>query len=218
LSRRGISAYQPEARASSPRLRFGLVLSIFLAGLYWPGIMMSSSSSNDVAAEFVRLLAANERRLGSYVATLVPNWNDAEDILQQTKARLWEQFATYDRQKDFGVWACVIARYEVLAFRTRAARSRVQFSQEFIDRVADDLAHAASEADSRMSYLEECLKKLSDWQRELLWRCCVHGDSTTQVALELGRKADSIRKAVLRIRRTLYHCIEVARRKEAEQP
>jgi len=171
----------------------------------------------DPAAEFVRLLAAQEQRLGSYVATLVPNWSDADDIVQQTKTRLWEQFGTYDRQKDFGTWACVIARYEVLAFRTRTARSRVHFSQEFVDRVSDDLTKVSPEPDSRLAFLEECLKKLSQWQRDLLWRCCVAGDSTRKVASELGRQVDSTRKAVLRIRRELFRCIEGARQKEAEQ-
>jgi RNA polymerase sigma-70 factor, ECF subfamily len=177
---------------------------------------VSDNSSNQCAAEFVRLLAANERRLGHYVATLVPNWNDAEDILQQTKLRLWEQFENYDRQKDFGVWACVIARYEVLAFRTRAARSRVQFSQAFIDRVSAELTKATAEPDTRLALLQDCVKKLSDWQRDLLRRCCMAGDSTKQVASQLGRTTESTRKALLRIRRALYRCIEVAQRKEAD--
>jgi RNA polymerase sigma-70 factor, ECF subfamily len=177
---------------------------------------MPDNHPDTVAAEFVRLLAAHERRLGSFVATLVPNWNDAEDIVQQTKVRLWEQFGAYDRQRDFGTWACVIARYEVLAFRTRTVRSRVHFSQEFVDRVSGEMAKRAPESDSRLAFLEDCLKKLTQWQRDLLWRCCVAGDSTQRVATELGRKVEATRKAVLRIRRRLYRCIEVAERKEAE--
>jgi len=43
------------------------------------------------------LLAKNERRLSQYVLALVPNWADADDLIQQTKVRLWEQFGQYDK-------------------------------------------------------------------------------------------------------------------------
>jgi RNA polymerase sigma-70 factor, ECF subfamily len=179
--------------------------------------MMFEDSTKDYGARFVQLLAAHEHRLGSFVLALVPNWADAEDIIQQTKLRLWEQFETYDPEKDFGIWACVIARYEVLAFRTRSARSRVQFSQELIDRMSGELTQTAAEVDARLAFAEECLKKLTQWQRDLLWRCCVVGYSSQRVASQLGRKAEAVRQAVLRIRRKLYRCIEDAQKKEAEQ-
>ncbi len=132
---------------------------------------MSDGKQDNRAIEFMRLLGAHERRLCGFVVAMVPNWNDAEDIIQQTKLRLWEQFETYDRQKDFGSWACVIARYQVLAFRTRSARSRIHFSQEFIDRVSATFAETAADSDARIPFLEDCFKKLTQWQRDLLWRC-----------------------------------------------
>ncbi len=179
--------------------------------------MMFGSESKDHGAKFVQLLAAHERRLGSFVLALVPNWNDAEDIIQTTKLRLWEQFETYDPDKDFGAWACVIARYEVLAFRTRLARSRVQFSQELVDSMSEELTQTAAEADARLVFVEACLKKLTQWQRDLLWHCCIAGYSSQKVASLFGRKSEAIRQAMLRVRRKLYHCIEDARQKEAEK-
>jgi len=158
--------------------------------------------------EFVRLLATHERRLNYYVLALVPHWADAEDVIQQTKLRLWEQFPSYDPTKDFGAWACTIAHYEILSLRTRAGRARVEFSQQFIERVAEAIPRAIEERDGRLNKLRACLQKLTDWQRDLLQRCCVADDSVTQVARELNRKVDSTRKALLRIRHRLYRCME----------
>jgi RNA polymerase sigma-70 factor, ECF subfamily len=177
---------------------------------------MGNSASDNRAADFVRLLAAHEHCLSTFVLALAPNWNDAEEIIQQTKLRLWEQFDTYDPTKNFGAWACVIARYEVLTLRTRSARSRLQFSQEFVDRVSGDLTQTAPEADSRLAYLDACLQKLTAWQRDLVWRCCVAGDSTKKVAEQLGRQMEATRKALLRARRKLFRCIEAAQRAEAQ--
>lgn len=161
--------------------------------------------------EFVRLLAECERRLDNYVLTLVPNWSDAEDIVQQAKLRLWEQFEQYDHAKDFGTWACTVAYYEVLTFR-RTSRSRLLFSQTVLDRVSKEAATFAADSDLRMHLLKECIEKLTQWQRELLLRCCMAGESVKEVAVQLGRKADSIQKAVLRIRRQLFRCVEDAHR------
>ena len=166
---------------------------------------------------FVQLLAEHEHRLGSFVLALVPNWSDADDIIQETKLRLWEQFETYDPTKDFGTWACVIARYQVLAFRTRSARSRVLFSQDLVERMSQELTQTEAESDARSLFLEECVKKLTQWQQDLLWRCCVANYSSQKVASQLGRKAEAIRQALLRIRRKLYRCIEEVQREEAEQ-
>ena len=111
----------------------------------------------------------------------------------------------------------MIARYEVLAFRTRSARSRIQFSQELVDRMSEELIQTAAESDVRLAFLEECMKKLTEWQRGLLGRCCVAGYSSQTVAAQLGRSADAIRQALLRIRRKLYRCIEDAQQKGREQ-
>jgi len=84
-------------------------------------------------ADFVRLLKRYDRRLAAYVFSLVPDWNDAEDILQDTWVRLWEQFDEYRQGEDFGVWACTIARYLVMAYRKRMQRERLHFSPEVVD-------------------------------------------------------------------------------------
>ena len=55
----------------------------------------------DRTAEFVRLLKQHDRRLSAYVHSLVPDWNEAEDIVQDTSVRLWEQFDKYDSDSNF---------------------------------------------------------------------------------------------------------------------
>lgn len=179
---------------------------------------MSKDPIKDRCDMFVQLMAAHEHRLGCFVLALVPNWSDAEDIVQETKVRLWEQFDTYDIEKDFGTWACVIARYQVLAYRTRSSRSRILFSQEVVNRLSDELSHDDAEPDSRAAFLEQCVKKLTQWQRDLLMQSCAADYSSQKVAAQLGRKADAIRQSLLRIRRKLYRCVEYIQRREADRP
>src|SRR5665648_601860 len=83
--------------------------------------------------EFVRLLGVHEQELSGYVISLVPNWADADEVIQETKLRLWTQFDQYDPTKDFGGWARAIAYFMVLAHRKRSQRASARFSQQFVD-------------------------------------------------------------------------------------
>ena len=77
--------------------------------------------------EFVQLLTQNERRLYAYILSLVPRWADADDILQETNLRLWEEFDKYLRNTDFASWAMRVAFFQVLTFRKRHGRDRSPF-------------------------------------------------------------------------------------------
>ena len=58
---------------------------------------------------FLSLFLRSEREIFRYVAVLVPNLADAEDIVQQTALALWEKFDAYDPNRPFTPWACRFA-------------------------------------------------------------------------------------------------------------
>ena len=89
--------------------------------------------------EFVCLLAEHERRLTAYVHTLIPLWQDAEDVLQNTKLRLWEQFDSFQPNSDFAAWAIVVATYMVRTHRTLYQRERVCFSDKLLEKISRNI-------------------------------------------------------------------------------
>src|SRR5689334_4799955 len=58
---------------------------------------------------FLSLFLRSEREIFRYVAALIPNVADAEDIVQQTALALWEKFDAYDPSQPFTPWACRFA-------------------------------------------------------------------------------------------------------------
>jgi RNA polymerase sigma-70 factor (ECF subfamily) len=139
---------------------------------------------------------------------MVPNWADADDLMQQTKVRLWEQFGEYDSDKDFGAWACTIAHYLVLAHRKRSQRMHTQLSDEYVRLMAEEVERLSPEQEARRSALEECLKHLAEGSRLLIALCYSGSYSIKQVAEELNRSVGATQKAVYRIRQKLLVCIE----------
>lgn len=168
--------------------------------------------------EFVRLLAEHERKLAGYVHILVPNWQDAEDILQGTKLRLWEQFESFQLGTDFGAWAITIANYMVRAHRKRSQRQRVCFSTDVLEKIAGLMPTASSSVwDDRLLALVECAKRLSDVGRRLLQLSCIERRKIKDIAAELGQTPAVAYVTLFRIRRTLFACIQ-ERMQEERKP
>lgn len=159
--------------------------------------------------EFVRLLAEHERRLAGYVHVLVPVWQDAEDVLQTTKLRLWEQFDSFQLGTDFVAWAITTASYMVQAHRKRCKRQRVCFSNDLLEKISRHLpAVHSSTWDDRILALVECVRKLSDANRRLLHLACIGHRKVKDIANELGQTPSAAYVALFRIRRTLFECVE----------
>ncbi len=166
---------------------------------------------------FVTLLGQHERQLNAYVLALAPRWEDADEIVQQTRIRLWEQFSEYDSQKDFGAWARTIAYYQVLTYRKRRSRQCWQLSEDVLAQVAATAAATASgDLDPRRRALVGCLNELRESQRALLSRCYEGQESLEQIAASIGRSYGALRQTLYRLRLILHDCIEKSVQREAD--
>jgi RNA polymerase sigma-70 factor, ECF subfamily len=179
------------------------------------GLPSSNSPTNDQRTrEYLRLLGQHERRLRGYILSLVPHWADADDIAQEVRIRLWEQFDRYDPGKDFGVWARAIAHYQILTYREKLSRHRGLLNSRFIEAIAEEVAAISPELDAAEQALTDCFEKLPAVKRELLLRYYSAGQTARTIAQEQGRSFDATRQAILRTRLALSDCIDEALHKE----
>jgi RNA polymerase sigma-70 factor, ECF subfamily len=161
----------------------------------------------DRAEEFVFLLARHERLLGAYVMTMVPHPQDAADILQETKVVMWRNFEKFELGTNFGAWMRKIAFHQVLAFRKRKHRDRIDFSEEFLRTVADEAEQSAGRLEQRERVLHDCLAKLPDDHRDVL-HLRYHEDlSLETMAAKLGRTVGALYRLLSRVRQALHECI-----------
>jgi RNA polymerase sigma-70 factor (ECF subfamily) len=158
---------------------------------------------------FLRLFLQNERRLYAYILTLMPHRADAEDVLQDASLVMWDKFDAEDPPTDFAAWGCRIAYFKVLDGRKKRQRSRVQFSQAMLERVAETAVEQASplRLDERREALYGCIEKLSTRDRDLLARRFAEGATTQSTAMQVGRSVDAVYKALARIRQALFDCV-----------
>ena len=158
---------------------------------------------------FARLFAQHDRWLFAYLVSLLGNAAHAEEVFQEVCVVLWRECDTFRLGTDFVRWVSVIAHNQVHRFRRQQRRAGPQLSDATVDLLAQDAVERVDLLESRRDALRQCLEKLPDSDRQLVRHC--YGDSRVTfktAAEELGRPANTVYKALNRIRRVLYQCIE----------
>ncbi|MEK0446303.1 MAG: hypothetical protein RLZZ399_1624 [Verrucomicrobiota bacterium] len=157
---------------------------------------------------FVRLFAHSEPSLRLFLRSLLPRWEDTDEVLQETSLVLWRKFDTFTEGTDFLRWACMVARFEALKYRRGKARDRHVFDGDLIEKLADEAMEEVPTLDRERRALESCMEKLSE--RERRWIESVYGSSSTirEAADQAGRSPGSLYKALHRIRLGLLDCVD----------
>ena len=162
---------------------------------------------SDPTAEFVKLQTKHQQRVFSFILTLVPCWSDAEEILQETNAVLWEKREKFQMGTDFVRWANQVAYYEVLKSRDARRRNGPCFSEVFIEDVAAETLSRSEALRAQREALETCIQKLPDKDRNLIALRYLKGATVKAVAEEVGRSLDAVYKALQRARSSLLACV-----------
>jgi len=164
----------------------------------------------DRTEEFIRLFAANQRRIYGFVAAMVPNADDADDVFQNISAGLWQKFDRFEPGTNFAAWGLQFARYAVLKhFETQRRRKRLVFADEVLELVADEATAANKELDPRHEALRSCIERLPARSRELVRVRYEAGVGTCkEVARRLDRSVEAVYKALSRIHQRLLECVE----------
>ena len=167
-----------------------------------------SADNSERYLDFLTLLGKHERSLRAFVMAMICDWNDADDIVQEVRIRLWQQFEDFDHDKDFGRWSRTIAKYQIMTLREKSSRNRLLFVPEYFDAICEAVGQSSDEMQDRREALADCLKKLPVKKRTTLLSC-YQGDKTMRVlATEKEVTYNAFRHSVIRIRQWLARCIE----------
>ena len=168
------------------------------------------------SVDFLSHVTRAQRSLYAFILTLVRQPADAEDVLQETNAVLWQQADAFDSTREFMPWALRIAQLQAMAHLKRQQRVPGTFDGALLAVLADEAIAEAVELDPRRRALTECLQKLPEHQRELIATRYEPGRSVSELARRSGKTPKAMSEALRRIRRTLLDCIERTAAREAQ--
>jgi RNA polymerase sigma-70 factor, ECF subfamily len=161
--------------------------------------------------EFVRLFGLNQGRVFGYIVNLIPHRADAEEVLQRTSIVLWRKFDQFHPSGEFVRWACGVAHLEVLSYVRQQNRRRQVFGETVLNKLAETRIARSDLLEQRRLVIDDCVAKLVRSDREIIEHYYYQGRKTAaEVAAELGRPANTILKALIRIRKSLQRCVDEA--------
>lgn len=164
--------------------------------------------------QFLSLFLRSEKEIFRYVAALVPNIADAEDIVQQAAVALWDKFDAYDPAQPFTPWACRFALNKARQWMERRQRWQALLAQGLAEQVEQRRDALLPELECRLKHLEGCLSALPEEQRVLVEGYYYRRSTVESLADESGRTVAATYKALQRIRQSLQLCIEGAAGRE----
>ncbi|GAB5559683.1 MAG: sigma-70 family RNA polymerase sigma factor [Synoicihabitans sp.] len=157
---------------------------------------------------FVEQLTDLQLALRVYVQSLLPGDSSAHDVTQQANSTIWRKRMDFEIGTNFKAWAFSIARYEVLNYRKQQARSsRLAFSPDLNDIIADEMSTRSHVVESRHEALQSCLESLRSKDRDLLLHRYNSSGSLRDYSERTGRSVGGLKVTLHRLRSSLLDCI-----------
>ena len=159
--------------------------------------------------EFIRYFAPLQQQLLMYIRSLQPNFNEADDLLQEVAATAWNKFETFDLDKgNFKSWLFGIARNKVLHSKRRFLRAQNLLNEVQAQKAEEYFASKdVNYVEERQSALQECINSLSDEQRLLLLARYQEKKKSYELAEIFRRSAEQVRIQLFRLRKVLKSCV-----------
>lgn len=164
-------------------------------------------SPESAPPSFPDLMADHQPRLAAYIRSLVPDEHSAKDILQETNVTLLKKSRDFEPGTNFTAWSFRVAFFEVLTWKRRKGREKLDFDPDLIDSLAATVETVAPGYEDRLAALKKCLSDLPDRQREAIERRYLSSESVTEIAEHLGFKANAASQLLFRARTNLLKCI-----------
>lgn len=151
---------------------------------------------------------SSQLALRRFVMAHVPDFQEAEDVLQKASLVLWEKYGEFTGEGSFQAWAFGVTRREILHARRSSARRRLLLVGNLAKVVEERLEVSAPHMDHRRAHLDECIKRLPLKTRDALQAKYTDGLSAEDLAKSIGMQAEAVRALLYRARQAIARCLE----------
>lgn len=159
--------------------------------------------------EFISQFTRHERQIRYYIASLVVNKSDVDDIMQEASSLLWKKYDQYDPERPFLPWAMRFAYNAVRTYRQKLGTRRKYFSDELIEELVATHEKEMDRLEQERRLLPTAMQKLSERERVLIEHRYSNGGSIQDLATVVGVKPDVLYKRLQRIREKLLRNIQL---------
>ena len=159
---------------------------------------LATSASKGCEVAFEALVARYSVPLLKFASTKTSSFQDAEDAVQETFLRLFENIASYDSSKSLKSWLFTIC------YRIVISNHRRKKPQELLD---CDVKNIASKSQEENEWLWDCARQLGDDSFMVLWLRYKQQMTVAEISQVLGKSSVVVRVLLHRSRKKLSQVI-----------
>ena len=164
--------------------------------------------SDDHITEEIAVLWTNAQpAVAGFISSIVPRFQDADDLLQQVAIAIIKNYEKYDKDRPFVAWAIGIAKNEILMYHRKNSQSKLIFNTRAIETISEAYEKESATFDDIRKALDVCIKKLKGRSRRILEMRYISELSIPRIAQKLGMTHSAIYTFFHRIRLALRDCI-----------
>ena len=127
------------------------------------------------AEQFAALWTAAQPTISAFIRTLIPQYQQADEVLQRVAVALVRKFDQYDSSRPFGAWAIGVAKYEVLYYRRERATDKHLFGDDIVEQIAVRYELFVEDIDPIRESLRQCLAELKGRSKRTSSTCGIGG-------------------------------------------
>jgi RNA polymerase sigma-70 factor (ECF subfamily) len=161
---------------------------------------------------FLRLHSIYQHRIYGFIMSAIGDWNQADDIFQETMGVLWNKFDQFVFGTNFLSWALKVTHYQILSHIKKQTTQNKYFCQETIENIREIAVSSAYDSDESLKALRKCVKKLPEKSKKMLSLRYEDGASIQMIAQQIQQSVNTLYKSFQKIHYLLFQCI----RKELE--
>jgi RNA polymerase sigma-70 factor, ECF subfamily len=156
------------------------------------------------AASWMQILPT----VSAYVRSMILNYHDSEDIIQNIAVIFAEKFDRLDPSRDVVPWVLRIARYEVVNYFRAQGRQQRLFDEKVLQRIEGAYQSVYDEADGIKTALHECIESLNDRPRHVLKLRYFRIMAIDDISRRLGLSSNAVYIILCRVREALANCVQ----------
>jgi RNA polymerase sigma factor (sigma-70 family) len=164
---------------------------------------------------FAQLVRRYMRKAMAVALVYMPTREDAEDVVQDTFARVYERLGSFDTMRSFGPWFFTVLRNTARnAVESRRIREHDALPESFAS--CEPGPYEQTRRLELRQRIDEAVGRLPAMQRTCFTLCLVEGLSAAEAAAAVGVAESTVRVHVFRARMALQQLLS-AWRNESEE-
>ena len=154
--------------------------------------------------------AQSQPLIAAFISSLVPDFHDADDILQNVAMVTVRKYEQFDPSRSFVAWAIGIAKNEILKYQSKQGK-RGLLDIDAVDAVTRVYTKESSTIhDTRIDLrnaISTCMSRLKGKWRQIMDMHYLREQSAARIAQQLGMTRNNVFVTLHRIRIALRDCV-----------